>query len=239
MSTDLPYFAGVDGSPGGWVAVIRPFDGDTVRVAVFAKITELIKAEPGLAAIAIDMPIGLPERIIGPGRGPEKAVRGMLGQRQSSVFSVPVRSAVAETDYRLASLAALAGSEPPRKVSKQSFLIFPKIREVDEALRATPGLADRMIETHPEVVFRQIKGSPLSFPKKTTEGKAERRTLLLAAGVPPDLVESAPPSGAKQDDLIDAIACSWVAKRYALGAAMAWPDPFERDPFGLPMAIWT
>lgn len=237
------WIAGVDGCPGGWVAVIRAVGGlepgNGPRIAVFATIAGFLAAEPALAAIAIDMPIGLPAVIAGPGRAPEKAVRRLLGARQSSVFSIPVRAAVEQTDYRAACSAALAGSQPARKVSKQGFLIFPKIREVDVVLRGTPGLDERMIETHPEVVFRQIKGSLLLYPKKTAEGRAERRALLLQAGFSPELVDHRPPAGAKADDLLDAIACSWVADRHASGHAKPWPDPFERDDFGLPMAIWT
>ena len=86
------------------------------------------------------MPIGLPPRAGPGGRGPENAVRPLLGQRQSSVFSVPSRGAIAATDYRQACRVALATSDPPRKVSKQLFMIAPKIREVDAVLRAMPKL---------------------------------------------------------------------------------------------------
>ena len=81
-------------------------------------------------------PIGLPERAGHGGRAAENAVRPLLGARQSSVFSVPARAAIDERDYAGACRVALATSEPPRKVSKQLFNIAPKIREVDEALRA-------------------------------------------------------------------------------------------------------
>ena len=58
--------------------------------------------------IAIDVPMGV-ENITTPlGRGCDTALRRELGQRQSSVFAVPARAALAETDYRLACEAALA-----------------------------------------------------------------------------------------------------------------------------------
>ena len=50
-------------------------------------------------------------------------------------------AAIYARDYREACRVAQATSEPPRKVSKQLFNIAPKIREVDEALRAKPGCA--------------------------------------------------------------------------------------------------
>ena len=80
------------------------------------------------AVIAVDMPIGFPE---GSGRAAEREARSRLGQRQSSVFSVPSRDAVMCEDYRDACAANLRNSDPSRKVAKQVFHIFPKMREID------------------------------------------------------------------------------------------------------------
>lgn len=231
--------AGLDGCSAGWVLVARNPATSDFTVRLVAEIGDVLALTPDLAAIAVDMPIGLPDRIIGPGRCAEQAVRPLLGARQSSVFSIPVRAAVEAPDYRTACARALEGSTPPRKVSKQGFMIFPKIREVDALLRANPGLGDRLIETHPELVFRRLKGEPLTHPKKTAEGLAERRALLRAAGMPEALIASATPRGAKPDDLLDAIACSLVAERHARGEAVPHPASPERDRYGLPIAIWA
>lgn len=231
--------AGLDGCAAGWVLVLRGPQSGAWQVRLVSEIGDVIGRYPGLAAIAVDMPIGLPDRIEGPGRAAEQAVRPLLGQRQSSVFSIPVRAAVEAPDYTSACAVAFAASNPPRKVSKQGFMIFPKIREVDKALRAHPGLCDRLIETHPEAVFRRLKGAPLTHPKKTEDGFAERVALLGAAGIPEGLLAHSPPRGAKRDDLLDAIACSLTAERHAEGEAVPHPNPFPRDRHGLPIAIWT
>jgi predicted RNase H-like nuclease len=52
-------------------------------------------------------------------------------------------------------------------------------------------------------------------------------------------VNGAPPQGAGADDLIDALACAAIARRIHAGLATPFPDPPERDAFGLPMAIWA
>lgn len=232
--------AGLDGCPGGWIAVVAPLHAPAeASIAVHADFMAFLAASPALAAIAVDMPIGLPERIEGPGRPAEQAVRHRLGERQSSVFSIPVRAAVEAADYRAACAAALAGSTPPRKVSKQSFNIFPRIREVDAVLRADAGLAARVVETHPEVIFRRIAGAPLLHPKKTTAGAEERRALLVREGLPPALLGAKPPPGAALNDMLDAFACLLTARRFALGRARPNPDPFPRDAHGLPIAIWA
>jgi predicted RNase H-like nuclease len=40
-------------------------------------------------------------------------------------------------------------------------------------------------------------------------------------------------------DLIDACAAAWTAIRVARREAVSFPDPPERDAFGLPIAIWA
>jgi threonine dehydratase len=234
------WIAGIDGCPAGWMLVLAPLEGPfTPRLVVLPHLTDIGALGLPMAALAIDMPIGLPDRIEGPGRGAERAVRKLLGARQSSVFSIPVRAAVEALEYRAACSAAEAGSDPPRKIAKQAFNLFPKIRELDSWLRGDVPPGFPVVETHPELVFRHLKGMPLEHPKKTPEGKTERRALLLAAGIPVEQLAVLPPKGAGQDDLIDAWACLITARRLTEGTAKPHPENFERDRFGLPMAIFA
>lgn len=239
------WLAGVDGCPGGWIAAfVRPAGADGI-VAVFPRFADVLAAPRAPAIVAVDVPIGLPERVGPGGRAAENAVRPLLGARQSSVFSVPARAAVEAADYAGACRAALASSEPRRKVSKQLFNIAPKIREVDAVLRADPPLATRVFEVHPEVAFWRLNGEcALAEPKKVksrpyTPGLALRRGLLRAAGLPEALVAGVPPTGAAADDLLDALACAAIARRIHAGLAQPFPDPPPRDAHGLPMAIWA
>ena len=239
------WLAGVDGCPGGWIAAfVRPA-GDDGALAVFTRFADVLAAAQRPAVIAVDMPIGLPERAGHGGRAAETAVRPLLGARQSSVFSVPARAAIDERDYAGACRMALATSEPPRKVSKQLFNIAPKIREVNEALRADVSQAARVYEVHPELAFWRLNGErALDEPKKVKSrpyppGLALRRKLLLAAALPPALVAATPPMGAAEDDVIDALACAAIARRLHAGSARPFPASPPRDAFGLPMAIWA
>ncbi len=153
------WLAGVDGCPGGWVAAfVRPA-GDEGRLPVFARFADVLAAPERPAIVAVDMPIGLPERVRSRAAGRRRdAVRPLLGARQSSVFSVPSRAAIYAGDYADACRVAQETSEPPRKVSKQLFNIAPKIREVDAVLRADPALAERVYEVHPELAFWRLNG---------------------------------------------------------------------------------
>lgn len=240
------WVAGVDGCPGGWMAVFARRDGaEPPRRRVVRAMAEVLDSPEEPAVVAIDMPIGLTERTEGPGRRPEQLVRPLLGARQSSVFSMPSRAAVHAPDYREACALARASSRPPRAVSIQGYGLFARVRELDALLRSRRDLIGRVYEVHPEVAFWSMNGErPLPEPKKIKNvpygpGLALRRDLLLAAGLDRDLVHAAPPAGAAADDLVDALAGLVVALAIAEGRGRSFPDPPERDPHDIPIAIWT
>ncbi|MGL4291880.1 MAG: DUF429 domain-containing protein [Phreatobacter sp.] len=233
---------GVDGCKAGWIAVSIAATGPILPdVVVRPHFADLV-ADAGI--IAVDMPIGLPERAGRGGRGPESHVRPHLGGRQSSVFSLPSRSAVYELDYWEACKAALATSDPPRKVSKQAFFLFSKIREIDQLMRADPALGRRVFEVHPELAFWRLNGErAVALPKKVRSaahqpGLALRREILMSHGFPRGFLDKAP-RGAGADDLLDACVNALIARRLHAGTARPFPDPPLSDAFGLTMAIWA
>ncbi|HTV70679.1 MAG TPA: DUF429 domain-containing protein [Rhizobiaceae bacterium] len=248
--------AGVDGCKAGWVAItLAP--GSKPEAAVYPAFTDLLSILPVDAIVAVDMPIGLPDFTAKGGRGPERLVRPLLGQRQSSVFSIQSRAAVhAESGpfgsidewyaaHRRASDVARQTSDPPRAISIQAFGIFSKIREIDALLVAQPDLRTRIFESHPEVAFWRLNGErPMATPKKVKnrvnpEGMEERRALLSARGLPRVFLDQPPPRGSADDDFLDACAMLLIAARIARGEAQSFPDPPDRDSHGLPIAIWA
>jgi predicted RNase H-like nuclease len=248
------WLAGVDGCRGGWIAAFLRPAGEEVRLRVVPRFADIVAAPERPAIVAVDMPIGLPERGGRGGRAAENAVRPLLGGRQSSVFSIPSRAAVyAAADgpadpgaaHRRASEVARATSDPPRGVAIQTFSLFPKVREIDALLREEPGLAARVFEVHPEVTFWRMNGeAALAEPKKVKNqpygpGLQLRRALLEAAGMPEGALAGPPPPGSGEDDRLDALACALTARRLKAGLARSFPDPPERDAFGLAMAIWA
>lgn len=240
------WVAGIDGCRTGWMAALMALDDPaSARLRVAPTLAEILDGPETPAVVAVDMPIGLPDRTLGSGRIPEQLVRPLLGARQSSVFAIPSRAAVHAADYGEACALAIATSDPPRKVSRQGFNLFPKIREIDALLRARPALVPRLFEIHPELAFWSLNGQrPVPEPKKVKSrphgpGLALRRALLASAGLPAVLTKAAPPSGAGEDDLIDALAGLTVALDLATGGGQSFPDPPGRDAHGLPVAIWT
>ncbi|MFM1814557.1 MAG: hypothetical protein RLZ98_1252 [Pseudomonadota bacterium] len=237
--------AGVDGCRAGWIAVIREAD-DAARaeVRLVGSFAEVLALEPAPAMIAVDIPIGLPERGQRGGRTCDVAARVNLGARQSAVFAVPARAAVMETDYRTACGVAMAHSEPALKVSKQTFNLFPKMREVDGLMTAE--LQERVIEVHPELAFWALNGeAPLGEPKKVKSrpygpGLEVRRGLLAAAGYGRGFLEAVPfrANECGADDLLDAAACAWSAARIVGGVGQRFPAEPDVDARGLRMEIW-
>ena len=239
---DFPAFhvSGVDGCPAGWVAV--HWDGGAdAKAELFESFAGLLQSQAEI--IAVDMPIGLPETAGKVGRVCEVLTRQKLGQRQSSVFSVPSRAAAWEEDYRRSCAVNLEHSDPPRKVSKQCFNLLPKIREIDVLI--TPQLQARIHEVHPELAFWALNGQhSLDLAKKVKsranpDGLELRRKLLRQNGFPIDTLKVGnwPKSKVGEDDILDACACAWSAMRIFRGENITLPPDPVRDGKGLRMEI--
>jgi predicted RNase H-like nuclease len=193
---------GVDGYPRGWVAVVLA--GDRFEDArTFRAFRELCAAFGEASCIAVDIPIGA-----GP-RSADEAARRFIGPRWASVFPTPPADVIELDDY-----AEAVRLHP--SLSRQSFALFGKIREVAACLDP------RVIEVHPEVSFRALKGAYLEEAKTTWNGFMERRALLAAAGIE---IPDALPDGIPLVDVLDATVAAWTADRNLRGKASSLGDP--------------
>ncbi len=244
---------GLDGFRDGWVGILLDEAG-YVGAIVDASLERAVQRAAGagsvdgqgprrpgaapLDVVGIDMPIGLADRT---DRAADLAARELLGRRASTVFLTPVRSALAEPTHARASQRnrELTG----RGISAQAFALRPRILEVDAWLRAhrQPGAdaaGPEVLEVHPELAFQTMAGQPLEAPKRRWAGAIQRRTLLAARGIAlPDNLGAAG-RAAGVDDVLDAAAVAWTARRFARGEAMSVPDPPEVFSDGIPAAIW-
>ncbi len=232
MSTETnePAVVGMDGCKAGWVAV-RHDANSGLTAAVFATLQDLQGTWPDAALWAVDMPVGLPERDV---RRCDTAARRLLGApRASSVFSAPVRASLAATTYGEA--AALHRRASGRGLTLQAFHLFPKIREVDAWLDQTG--RPPLYEVHPEVSFAAWSGAPIRQGKRTADGRAVRRALIGRAHGPDlEALEAACGRGCARDDLYDAVAAVWTARRIAAGEHVS-VAPAEVDQAGRRMEI--
>ena len=220
---------GVDGCPGGWLAVAYDVEARTLTPAVHRSFVELLAAYPDAERIGVDIPIGLVEG--GPRRADLEA-RKVLGPRRNSVFPAPDPRIVTAPTYEEAN--SRARSITGRGVSRQAFAIFPKIVDVDRTL--SPALQGRVFEVHPEVCFWALGGRPMAHPKRTVEGFEERRALLggvLGVELPDRRTAGVMAKPAKADDVLDAIVAAWTARRDALGRSRRLPEEPQVDARGL------
>lgn len=218
---------GADGCRAGWVVASRH------GVDVVDRLDDIV-ADATVAVAGVDMPIGLPHEW---GREADRQARQLLGRpRASSVFPTPPRSLLTATTYATANQRSW--TELGQGLTRQTYHLFERIREVDLLVRATmdaaSGPGDRLVEVHPECSFRVMAGAPLTS-KHTAEGIARRRELLLPRFGP---VIDDRPRGAATDDVLDAYAVLWSAERFARGEHLTLGDG-STDELGLPMRIIT
>jgi predicted RNase H-like nuclease len=223
---------GVDACPAGWIGIC--WSAGVVDAYVHAEIGELVAmagTSGQVEGIAIDIPIGLADS---GARQADVLARRAAGPRRASVFMTPVRAALHASTYQrgLALNRALAGSG----VSSQAFHLGAKILQVDRWLPAAPC---PVIEAHPELSFAVMAGAPLADSKATWAGAVRRRDLLAAEGIDlrGDLGLCRLRVGV--DDVLDAAAVAWTARRFADGQARRLPAEVERFSDGIDCAIWS
>jgi predicted RNase H-like nuclease len=223
---------GVDACRGGWVAVslqvTPPETRSAVTVTAGVSLAALLAPErdaAGTTVTGIDMPLGLLET---GWREADRAARGLLGPRRSSVFAIPPRAVWAETSYR-------AANQRCRELTGQGFSIQAwglraKLLEANQ-YRETCG--HPLYEVHPELAFSALAGAPLPASKHTSAGRDLRRELLARAGIEIPAGRTAAPLA----DILDAAAVAWSARRIAAGQAVTIPSVPQRDGQGREISI--
>jgi len=121
-------------------------------------------------------------------------------------------------------------------VSRQAYGLRAKIFEVETLVRDR---SHTVIEAHPELCFATMAHGPLATRKKTWAGAAQRRQLLDAAGIRLKTELGLAGDMAAVDDILDAAAAAWTARRYANGQARSLPESPELFSDGIDCAIWA
>ena len=223
-------YLGIDGCAAGWFCVgIEPGAGWSCAVIGSDAIATTAL---GAKAALIDIPIGLPDRGVGQ-RSCDREARRRLGrERGSSVFPPPARASLRARNFDEA--LAINRRHTGRGISKQSFLIAPKIRVIDEMLRADARLRSVLRESHPEVCFWALNGAkPMCHNKKTSEGRDERLSLLrrffpAADALYEEALTRYRRKQAARDDIIDALVLA-VSASCGAGRYCTLPDARPRS----------
>ena len=246
MSTTKSFqVAGVDGCKAGWLVAIvsgvkegsRPDAPCVFKLKSFlvaSAFSKVLSETADCELVCVDIPIGLSD-----GDKPREcdvAARELLrGQRASSVFPAPIRQCLSTNEYGVAN--AISRKFSGRGLSKQSFALLEKIRQVDDLM--TPALQRRVREIHPEISFWSLNDrKTIQQNKKTVPGQARRHKLLQGIFTDMDsILAQAPPHGYVMDDAFDALAAAWTAGQAVIGKAKTLPEVPELDGKGLRMEI--
>ncbi len=233
-------YMGVDGCRGGWVYLSRD-DNDLWESGLVPRFQDLTTILESTSRILVDMPIGLrdngkAERLC------DLAARAVLRQpRSSSVFPAPCRPALTAEGYL--ECCELNYAQTGRRLSKQSWSICDKIKEVDIVLREANGSLAKIRESHPEVCFWALnRGRAMRHNKRKTGGGETERVNVVKSLLPAseDIICEArakyKSTDVARDDIIDALILAITAKLGFQGP-QTLPDIPERDSMGLPMEI--
>ncbi len=158
----------------------------------------------------VDIPVGLPDTE----RKLEGVARRQASVRAGSIFSVPCRQAVYAVSYQCACDINLTATG--KKLSKQSWYLCEKIRQVDVIMRRNRSLRSRVIESHPELAYSIMNGGPLAASKKSMLGIRTRLEILSKRLPEADEIfrraeRSFPRKVLARDDIVDAIVLMVVA----------------------------
>jgi predicted RNase H-like nuclease len=230
--------AGADGTPNGWAVVIM--DAGQWIVRKVAALSEIFEGGADFDIVAVDVPIGLLDTYEMGGRICDRTARKLLGRRSSSVFPAPVRPVLASKSWEDACQRSRASGSAGKAISKQTFGILAKIKEIDCLLQRRRALRDVVHEVHPEVSFAELVGQPMGHRKASLQGREERRRALRLCFPDQRMIEKAGrDQGLPIEDILDATVACWSALRLARGTGRSLPAAIPRDSTGLPMAIWV
>jgi predicted RNase H-like nuclease len=209
---------GVDACAGGWVAVTLAFsasDASTHPVRPRIQVATTLDGLSLTGIVGIDIPLGL---LADGWRDADALARRALGRRGVTVFAIPPRPVWQQPTYAEANRVCrdLTG----KGLSAQTWGLRGKLLEADAYRRKSPA---RLYEIHPELAFAALAGAPLLESKHTRAGLTRRRELLHRAllTLPPQV------AGAPENDLLDAAAVAWSARRIATGDAITLTNPTQ------------
>jgi predicted RNase H-like nuclease len=227
---------GVDGCKIGWLFI--SFDEGKECYEVLETKEELEEKFLATDRIFLDMPIGLEDEDYT--RKCDELMRKEVGGTySSSIFSPPIRPALAAPSYVEANMISYDYTE--KKLSLQSWNITPKIQMVDDLLIQHEGLEKKVLESHPEHLFQKLNGGVI-FQKKNLKKGIKHRLKLIEEYEPivddffRDIKEEYRRSEVSEDDIVDAMVLALFAKWSKDKELKTIPTEVEKDAMGLPKA---
>ena len=229
-------FIGVDGCKADWISVCF----ETEEILVFKNIKQLVSQYQDNFLIFIDIPIGLASAKNKIRNCEIEARKLLISKRKSSIFPVPCRESRNEKNYKEA--REINFKVLGRGISKQTWFIMPKIKELDGFLIDNRSSRSAIKESHPELSFKFLnKSVPLKHSKKTQNGIAERLKMLMSynqrsSEIFKKALRTYMRKEVAKDDILDAM-CLAISAKLSERSGHNIPANHMTDEFGIEMAI--
>jgi predicted RNase H-like nuclease len=113
---------------------------------------------------------------------------------------------------------------------------------VDELLRGSESLKDKILESHPELLFQKLNGGMIYQKKNLKKGIKHRLELIknresAADDFFRDIKEEFRRNEVEEDDIVDAMVLAYCAKISEEEGIKTLPEEFEYDSEGMRKAI--
>jgi predicted RNase H-like nuclease len=221
----LSQIIGIDGCKRGWFSVWQNPD-DTIQSSIFSTLNHLkdFFNDEAHLIIGIDMPVVLSDFIP---READQLARKLLSKKASSVFTAPTPEMLEQPNYERASYVSkrLFG----KSMSLQSWYLFPKIKDVQTIIHDAH---INLYEIHPELSFRAMNHEEVILESKKSKEGFEIRNALLRRHFESFDFESIrnlyPRKDVMDNDILDAMAVLWSAKRIQANEASFLPKIPEK-----------
>jgi predicted RNase H-like nuclease len=228
--------AGIDGCKAGWIL----FSLDEEKLYKIIRTDDELREEfDAFDRIFIDMPIGLEDEVYT--RECDALLRKKLGaEYAASVFSPPIRPALHAPSYVEANMQSFEYTE--KKLTVQSWNITPKIRILDDFLTTSPELQDKVLESHPELLFMNLNRGMIYQKKNTKKGLRHRLDLIkehepVAADFFREIKEEFRRNEVEEDDIVDSMVLALAANQSVEKGIKTIPEEPPVDSKGLTKAI--
>ena len=216
---------GIDGCKAGWFSVWQDYE-DRIQSSIFENLVDLKKffSHEDYLIIGIDMPVILGDEIP---RKADQLARKMLAKKASSIFTAPTPHMLQQDSYENASL--VSKRQFGKSISLQSWYLFPKIKDVQTIIDHKN---IKIYEIHPELSFRAMNNEAVVLESKKSAQGFDIRKALLDQYFPRFNFETLRNQYLKKevvdDDILDAIAVLWSAKRIQANKASFIPKIPEK-----------
>ena len=202
---------GMDGCSAGWFTT-KIADKQSLIFNIIEDLNDDYLKKSNLSHIGIDIPLYLSKT---GKRRAEIEARFLLKKRACTIFSPPTFNVLRAKNYIDA--CEINFKECGNRISKQSWNLFPKIKEAQKFLENNLICQVGIFEVHPELSFMAMNDMKvIEFGKKTNDG-FKMRYLLLKKFFPKFNFEEVRAKFKKKDvaddDILDAVAVLWSTQK--------------------------